>query len=188
MRQVKLMAGLDKSRTCVRNVVKIENFTNSHTWFYFNEYVHGHIFSVSWVYEAILRNEEYIKLTTMCTSEHCDEFFTSCFTFSVLWFKMLSYFSKVIHSRVVYRLFSLLAPLILEVQKTIDEKAKIQTPRRSVWNAFILWNYRKMHLFVHVRTRIFVLILQSSYNHWKTTQHFCFFSSNTVHVDALPYS
>ena len=31
MREVKLMARRDKSRTCVRDVVKIENFTNSHT-------------------------------------------------------------------------------------------------------------------------------------------------------------
>ena len=37
--------GLDKSHTYMHDVIKIINFTNCHTWLYFNKYPHEHIFS-----------------------------------------------------------------------------------------------------------------------------------------------
>ena len=49
-------AGLEKSRTCVRDMLEIINFTNCLTWLFFNKYVHEHTFLVSWVREATLRN------------------------------------------------------------------------------------------------------------------------------------
>ena len=38
--------GLDKSRTCVLDVLEIINFTNYRTPLFFNKYAHEHTFSV----------------------------------------------------------------------------------------------------------------------------------------------
>ena len=43
------MPGVDKSRTCVRYVLEIINFTNCRTWLFSNKYIHEQNFSVSWV-------------------------------------------------------------------------------------------------------------------------------------------
>ena len=43
------MPGGDKSRTCVRYVLEIINFTNCRTWLFSNKYIHEQNFSVSWV-------------------------------------------------------------------------------------------------------------------------------------------
>ena len=48
-------AGLCKSRTCVRDVLEIINFTNCHICV-FDKYAHEYICSVFWVLEAILIN------------------------------------------------------------------------------------------------------------------------------------
>ena len=47
------MPGVDKSRTCVRYVLEIINFTNCRTWLFSKKYVHEHNVSVTWV---ILKN------------------------------------------------------------------------------------------------------------------------------------
>ena len=52
----KSRAGLDKSRTYVRDVLRIINFINCRTWLFFNKYAYEHAFSVSWVREAAIRN------------------------------------------------------------------------------------------------------------------------------------
>ena len=41
--------GLDKLHMCVRDILKIKNFTNCCTWLFFNKYAHEHTFSVFWV-------------------------------------------------------------------------------------------------------------------------------------------
>ena len=48
--------GLDKSCSYVPSILEIVNFTNCHFWSSFNEYVHKHMFLISWEREAILRN------------------------------------------------------------------------------------------------------------------------------------
>ena len=94
--------------------------------------------------------------TWICT---CDVFFTSCFI-SVLLVGIFLQFLKVIYIGVVYRLsLSLLVPLIPEVQKTIDGKAKIQTPQLIVWNVFILWNSKKETAVVGLCQQYFFLYI-----------------------------
>ena len=48
--------GLDKSRTCVPEVLEIINFTNCRTRLFFNKYVYEHIFSIYWIREATSGN------------------------------------------------------------------------------------------------------------------------------------
>ena len=45
--------GLDKSCSYVPSILEI---ANCHFWSPFNEYVHKHMFLISWEREAILRN------------------------------------------------------------------------------------------------------------------------------------
>ena len=82
------------------------------------------------------------------------------FYFSVLLVGIFLQFWKVIYIGVVYRLsLSLLVPLIPEVQKTIDGKAKIQTPQLIVWNVFILWNSKKENAVVGLCQQYFFLYI-----------------------------
>ena len=53
-------SGLDKSRTCVPNVLKIKNLTNWQTWLFFDKYAHKSIFSVSWMREASLKLDSHL--------------------------------------------------------------------------------------------------------------------------------
>ena len=48
--------GLHKLYTHIQNILKIINFTNCHTWLFFNKYIRKTSFPVSWVCEATLRN------------------------------------------------------------------------------------------------------------------------------------
>ena len=57
------------TRTCVRYVLGITSFISCRTWLFSNKYVLEHNFSVSWVREAIFREETYIYLTTIYTSD-----------------------------------------------------------------------------------------------------------------------
>ena len=49
-------AGLDRSCTCICGKLEITNFTDQVTWLSLTKYTVKHTFSVSWVYEATLRN------------------------------------------------------------------------------------------------------------------------------------
>ena len=42
----KVATGLDKSRTCICDVLEMINFTNCRTQLFFNKYTHEHTFSI----------------------------------------------------------------------------------------------------------------------------------------------
>ena len=67
--QVVQYSGHDKSCTCICEVLEIINLTNYHIWLFFNKYTNKHPFSVSWVREAILRNQAYMYFETICMSD-----------------------------------------------------------------------------------------------------------------------
>ena len=71
--------GLDKSHTYMHDVIKITNFTNCHTWLYFNKYPHEHIFS----FLSTWSNLAHIYFKTICTSDFKTNNMT-CFSFHVL--------------------------------------------------------------------------------------------------------
>lgn len=67
-----------------------QTLPNCRTRLSFIKYAHEHVFSVSWVLEAILRNLEYIYSATIrrpdFLNERCDVFFISCFMSVILRF------------------------------------------------------------------------------------------------------
>ena len=63
------MPGGDKSRTYLRYVVEIINFTNYRAWLFFNKHIHKQNFSFSFLStKGILKNQTYTYLTTISSS------------------------------------------------------------------------------------------------------------------------
>ena len=61
--------GIEKSGTCICDILEITNFTNCCTWLFFNKYTTEHTFPVSWVRKATLRNLVYMNFKTICKSD-----------------------------------------------------------------------------------------------------------------------
>ena len=64
-----LFPGLDKSRTCVHDILEMKHFTKCSILSFFNKYTHEHTFSVSWVRKATLRNWAYMYFKIICPSD-----------------------------------------------------------------------------------------------------------------------
>ena len=120
------MSCVDKSQTCVHHVLKIVNFTNCHTWFFFDKYIRSGTQLFSFLSTRAIFKK--IKCTHIQQQSLYQVFKTRnvCFTFECIYYCYISYVWSLI---VVYQnnlwwvglAASSYSPLLMiKVENTID--------------------------------------------------------------------